>query len=127
MMVRVSDQRRQSQLDLLHNAERDTQRQPAFLARHYHRRFASERGDETFLLQLQRFAIGGMQPLTLDVGSDIGRSRLDRFRIEARLEFVKFAGSTGEIERQILTLLENADLPLLLTGDATGSDVGDRT
>jgi hypothetical protein len=35
MMVRVPDQRRQSQLDLLHDAERDTQRQPSFLASHY--------------------------------------------------------------------------------------------
>src|SRR6476659_5555096 len=67
MVVRVSDQRRQSQLDLLHDPERDTQRQSPFFAGYYHWRFAGQRRDKTLLLQLQRFAIGRVQFLSLDV------------------------------------------------------------
>src|SRR4051812_17138951 len=54
MMVCVSHQGRQSQLDLLHDAERDTQRQSALFSSNYDGRFASQRGDKTLLFQLER-------------------------------------------------------------------------
>src|SRR2546423_378547 len=49
MMVRVSHEGRQSQLDLLHDAERDTQRQSPLFASNDDGRLPGESGNEAFL------------------------------------------------------------------------------
>src|SRR5688572_22171217 len=56
MMVGESDQRRKSQLDLLNDLERNTQRQSPLSSRDDDGPVALEGADEALQLQLQRFA-----------------------------------------------------------------------
>src|ERR1700741_2789704 len=53
MMVRVPNQRRKSQLDLIPNSESDTQPQSPFLGGNHHWSLALERGDEALQLELE--------------------------------------------------------------------------
>src|SRR5438270_3363491 len=126
MMVCVPDEGRQSQFDLLHNAERDTKGQSAFFTGDDDRRLAGERRDKTFLFEFQRLAIRGVQLFALDIGRNIRRTRLHRFRVEVSAQLVELAGTSGQIEREIFAFLKDANLSLLLSGDTARCDVGDR-
>src|SRR4051812_8739517 len=127
MVVRVPDERRESQLDLLHDSERNTQRQSALFAGDDDRRLALEGGDEALELELERFTVRSLQLDAIDERRDVGGARPDRGGIEIRLETVVFARPRGEVERQVLALLEDADFSLPLPRDAAGSDVRHRS
>src|SRR5438045_4034451 len=98
MVVRVSNQRRKSQLDLLHDSERDTQGQSSFFSSDDNGRFALERRNKALQLQLERFSVRGMKLHSIHEGSNVCRRRADRSGIEVVLEAIEFSGSRRQIQ-----------------------------
>src|ERR1700732_1297107 len=84
MVMRVSNQRWESPLDLFHDAKRHTQRHPALLARAAHSAFALERGHETFQLELQWLSVRCVELDSIDERRDVGRCRTNREGIDIR-------------------------------------------
>src|SRR3954470_7320765 len=82
MMLRVSDQRRQSELYFLDDAECDAERQSSFFSSHDHFAPSLERDDEAFQLQLERLAVGRIELDAVHVGGDVRRRRANRERID---------------------------------------------
>src|SRR5437868_1183260 len=125
MVVRVPNQRRKSQLDLLHDSERDTQRQPSLFTRDDHRDLPAESGDKAFQLELEWLAVGCVQLFAVDKRGDIRRPRPNLGRIEVRLQPIVLARARREIERQVLALLKDSNLSLSFPRDAARRDVRD--
>ena len=67
-----------------------------------------------------------MELHAIDEGGNVRGTGTDRRWIEVGFETIEFAGSGSEIERQVFTLLKDADLSLSLARDAAGSNVRHR-
>ena len=85
MVVYVPDQRRESQLDLLHDLKRDTKSQSSLFAGHNHGTLSLERRDEALELELEWLARRRLELDAIHEGGDVRRRRPNRKRVDVGL------------------------------------------
>src|SRR5205814_8821538 len=92
-----------------------------------HRRVDLKHPTETLQIQFERLAVGRLKLHAIYKCSDVRRTRRYGGCIEIGFEPVEFARPGGEVERQILSLLEDANLSFFFSGDSARRDVRDST
>src|SRR5687768_6326350 len=117
-------ERRQSPFDFPNDAECDAEYEPSVFTGHDNGSRTAQGGNKTLELELEWLAFRCVERNAIDESRDVYRRGPYRRGIDIRLQSKEIARPCGEIERQIPTLLKDADLSLPLARDTARRDVG---
>src|SRR6266542_584131 len=123
----LSGERRSRAFDLSHDPQSDIQRTPSFISRDDYRRFSAEGGSEALELEQERLSFFCAEGDAIYERGHLQRSSWRTGRVDPAFQAEELTGARCQVERDVATVLEDADFPYALPRDSGSRDVCDRT